>query len=75
MANVQTKLMFSLVLRNMYAYVCVITLTYQISQKVINATFCVRHLLMMVNVVDSSISAYTNQWILNYLKHILEDSV
>lgn len=60
MADVQTNLMFYLDLRNLYAYVCVITLTYQISQKVINATFCVRHLL----IID------TNQWILNYLKHI-----
>lgn len=34
------------------------------------------HLLIMVNVVGASISANTNQWILNYLlKHILEDSV
>lgn len=29
MENVQTKLMFSLVLRNLYAYVCVQTCTYQ----------------------------------------------
>lgn len=65
-----------LVFRNLYAYVCIITLTYQISHEVINETFCMGHLLIMVNVVGASISANTNQWILNYLlKHILEDSV
>lgn len=40
MANVQTKLMLSLVLKNLYAYVCVKTLRYQLCQKVIKNFLC-----------------------------------